>query len=194
MVPNFVKLSLFAVLHLWSNKINQTTYYQNHSISNQWRIHRLKYEGRKMLPADDFEKFEDIVKSLKSQKWQDPSPPALPSYFFWCPSWKDPEIAYENRNTNCCLLKRPLLDPSSDSLDPNDVHQGAIGDCWFMAAASTVAMVDELDKRWLGRHDEDKGVYEFIFYDETDSSQRRVCVDRKIPLIKTCRLKGTCFG
>ena len=63
-----------------------------------------------------------------------------------------------------------------------------------MAAASTVAMVDELDKRWLGRHDEDKGVYEFIFYDETDSSQRRVCVDRKIPLIKTCRLKGTCFG
>jgi hypothetical protein len=69
-------------------------------------------------------------------------------------------------------------------MDPNDIKQGALGDCWFMAAASTVAMENSLDKRWLGRYDEDKGIYEFVFYEENDFSERRVCVDRHLPLKK----------
>ena len=72
----------------------------------------------------------------------------------------------------------------SDPMDPNDIQQGGIGDCWFMAAASTVAMENSLDARWLGRFDEDKGIYEFVFYEENDFSERRVCVDRFLPLRK----------
>jgi hypothetical protein len=51
-----------------------------------------------------------------------------------------------------------------------------------MAAASTTAMFNELDSRWLGRYDEDKGIYEFIFYNDEDFTERRVCVDRRLPL------------
>ena len=44
----------------------------------------------------------------------------------------------------------------------------------FMAAVSTVAMYDKLDTRWMGRCGEDRGVYEFNFFEENDHRRRRV--------------------
>ncbi len=38
------------------------------------------------------------------------------------------------------------------------------------------------DRRWLGRYDEQRGMYEFVFYEENDFSERRVVVDRRIPM------------
>lgn len=44
-----------------------------------------------------------------------------------------------------------------------------------------------LHTRWLGRCDQAKGVYEFIFYNEKDLSPRRVCVDRTVPVFANSR-------
>ena len=156
-----------------------------------WRfMRRANGDWRSMRPAADFanQAFEDIIKNLGSgQKWKDPNPPPLPADAKNV-TYRDPEEAGENggggddkKKASCLLFKPP---PGRDNpTDPNDIQQGALGDCWFMAASSTVAAYQELDDRWLGRYDEDKGVYEFIFYEENDFSERRVCVDRQVPLL-----------
>ena len=146
-----------------------------------WKFTRLANSDITMRPASDFETFEDIVRRLgQSAKWRDQDPPPIPVSGDYPVEYRDPEDAGENDKAECVLFKPPP--GKTDPMDPNDIHQGELGDCWFMAAASTVAAYDELDERWLGRYDQEKGVYEFIFYNEIDFSERRVCVDRRIPL------------
>jgi hypothetical protein len=140
-----------------------------------------------MVPASSLETWEDIEKTVGAgKKWVDTKRPALPN--LPAIEWGEPEAAGENHDVECAMFKPPP--GSNDPLDPNDICQGCLGDCWFMAGASTVAMEKTLDHRWLGRYDEDKGLYEFVFYDENDFSERRVVVDRAIPLRKLAPLKA----
>jgi hypothetical protein len=157
--------------------------YNEQGVDKGWKISRLaNQDWRTMRPAHEFERFEDLAEQIPPGRvWMDPDQPALPELSFPV-EWRQPEDAGENAETSCSFMKAPA--GSIDPMDPNDIKQGAIGDCWFMAAASTVAMEDSLDDRWLGRYDEDKGIYEFIFYEENDFTERRVCVDRFLPLRK----------
>ena len=155
---------------------------QEQGADKGWKKTRLanNKREREMRPASCFQRFESIVRSIPSgEVWEDPDRPGLPESADII-EWQRPECAGENYGAVCRLFKPPP--GSTDPMDPNDFRQGCLCDCWFIAAASTVAMEDSLDQRWLGRYDENKGVYEFVFYDEIDFSERRVCVDRFLPL------------
>jgi hypothetical protein len=51
-----------------------------------------------------------------------------------------------------------------DGFNGSDIGQGAIGDCWFMAAVANIAHRKDLMDRVCVAHDKDCGVYGFVFY------------------------------
>jgi hypothetical protein len=166
--------------------------YKQRGDDEGWTICRISNdEDRVMLPASSFQTWDEVDASVADgKKWVDPHPPALPEV----PEgvvleWLDAAEAGEYHGHPIRLFKPP---PGSDvMLDPNDIKQGALGDCWFMAAASTVAMFKggKVRHRWQGRYDENKGIYEFKFYNEVDFAEHRVLVDGRLPLRKLTPLK-----
>ncbi|CAE6382076.1 unnamed protein product [Rhizoctonia solani] len=51
-----------------------------------------------------------------------------------------------------------------DGANSSDVVQGALGNCWFMSAVSTVATMEGLIERICVHRDQQVGVYGFVFY------------------------------
>ena len=118
---------------------------KQHSIDSGWTKKRLKHK-RKMRPCSDFRTFEEICASVPHKsKWVDSDrPPPHKNEIVY----RDPDEADENRGVKCELFKRPLRTKSgADTIDFNDVKQGDLGDCWFLAAVSAVAAIDALDDR-----------------------------------------------
>ncbi|KAH8835194.1 hypothetical protein DL96DRAFT_1729686 [Flagelloscypha sp. PMI_526] len=48
-----------------------------------------------------------------------------------------------------------------------DIHQGALGDCWFLSALATISAMEGLVEKLCVARDEQVGVYGFIFFRET---------------------------
>eukprot|EP00931_Biecheleriopsis_adriatica_P056631 TRINITY_DN33564_c0_g1_i1.p1 TRINITY_DN33564_c0_g1~~TRINITY_DN33564_c0_g1_i1.p1 ORF type:complete len:1809 (+),score=334.40 TRINITY_DN33564_c0_g1_i1:35-5461(+) len=51
-----------------------------------------------------------------------------------------------------------------DSFEPNDIHQGGLGDCWFLSAIACMCTRPDLLKKVFIYSDEDKGLYVVRFY------------------------------
>ncbi|KAJ1552428.1 hypothetical protein HK405_011363, partial [Cladochytrium tenue] len=51
-----------------------------------------------------------------------------------------------------------------DGINPGDIMQGKMGDCWFLAACATLSNKQELLKRIMVARDEEVGVYGFVFF------------------------------
>jgi hypothetical protein len=170
--------------------------YKQQGVDAGWILSRTANDDRVMLPASSLETWEQAVAARdqafaqggeSAKYWVDTKRPALPSDCGQV-EWTLADLAGENNGTPVSLFLPP--EGSHDPFDPNDIVQGCIGDCWLMAGASLVAAMDLwLVDRWLGRYDEHRGIYEFVFYDETDFSVRRVVVDRYLPLLKLAPLK-----
>jgi hypothetical protein len=61
-------------------------------------------------------------------------------------------------------------DPSFvlDGYSSSDVQQGSNGDCWWIAAVSTLSSKPDLMKKVCVAHDAECGVYGFVFYRDGD--------------------------
>ncbi len=139
--------------------------YKQQGADAGWCLERIANDDRAMLPASSLETWEQAVAArdhafamggASAKYWVDSMRPALPSN---CPQvgWRLADLAVENQGAAAtCLFLPPQ--GSHDPFDPNDIVQGAIGDCWLMAGASLVAAMDLwLVDRWLGRYDEHRG-------------------------------------
>ncbi|KJA14944.1 hypothetical protein HYPSUDRAFT_412380 [Hypholoma sublateritium FD-334 SS-4] len=60
----------------------------------------------------------------------------------------------------------------------NDIIQGALGDCWFLSALSTLTTAPELLQKLCIARDEEVGIYGFIFF--RDSHWVNVIIDDQI--------------
>lgn len=69
----------------------------------------------------------------------------------------------------------------TDGIMPTDVRQGALGNCWFMAAASALAEKPKrLEKIFLNDHLDRNGIYAVNVY--TLGVPHTVIVDDYVPL------------
>ncbi|CAG8549219.1 2641_t:CDS:2 [Acaulospora morrowiae] len=55
-----------------------------------------------------------------------------------------------------------------DGVEPNDIKQGSIGDCWFVASLAVITNIPKLIETICVARDEDIGVYGFIFFKDGD--------------------------
>jgi len=51
-----------------------------------------------------------------------------------------------------------------DGFNPNDIHQGELGDCWFLSAIACLSARDKLVDKLFTYHDAAKGLYVVRFY------------------------------
>ncbi|CAG8760522.1 12315_t:CDS:2, partial [Cetraspora pellucida] len=55
-----------------------------------------------------------------------------------------------------------------DGVEPNDIKQGGVGDCWFIASLAVITNIPKLLETICVARDEDVGVYGFIFFKDGD--------------------------
>jgi hypothetical protein len=139
--------------------------------------------GRRPRPWKDFWTFDQITQNVPDgSKWLDPDSPGVGSY----PAASDmSEISYvapEYVWPGVKIKLYAVAEGSDDAIEPNDINQGAVGNCWFVSALSVVALYPELIKKVLGRYDLEKGIFEFNFFCDNDLDPRSVCVDCRIPV------------
>ncbi|CAG8442082.1 6551_t:CDS:2 [Acaulospora colombiana] len=60
------------------------------------------------------------------------------------------------------LYKKPQF--FIDGVEPNDIKQGAVGDCWFVASLAVITNIPSLLETICVARDEEVGVYGFIFF------------------------------
>ncbi|KAH8833437.1 hypothetical protein DL96DRAFT_1771293 [Flagelloscypha sp. PMI_526] len=65
------------------------------------------------------------------------------------------------------LFSKPSFFGTGESARANDIHQGALGDCWFLSALATISGMKGLVEKLCVARDELVGVYGFIFFRET---------------------------
>ena len=53
----------------------------------------------------------------------------------------------------------PRYELNKDGFDASDIHQGQLGDCWFLSAIACLATNQKLLERILVRHDKEKVCY-----------------------------------
>eukprot|EP01012_Entosiphon_sulcatum_P015863 TRINITY_DN20831_c0_g1_i2.p1 TRINITY_DN20831_c0_g1~~TRINITY_DN20831_c0_g1_i2.p1 ORF type:complete len:225 (-),score=38.48 TRINITY_DN20831_c0_g1_i2:77-721(-) len=127
---------------------------------------------RPSKPQSAFESYEKILQNVPSGTlWEDTDPPSLvpgkehtytSPYTFW-------EAQFFKKGSE-----------EETAYDPSDIQQGAVGDCWFLAALAIVARHPAWMRRLCSRRDEEKGVYEFTFWKK--NLPVRVCVDSNVPV------------
>ncbi|KAG0245116.1 hypothetical protein B0O80DRAFT_67808 [Mortierella sp. GBAus27b] len=64
------------------------------------------------------------------------------------------------------LFKNPVF--FLNGAKPEDIKQGYLGDCWFLAALAVVSNIDGLLEKLCVKRDEKIGVYGFIFFKDGD--------------------------
>ncbi|KAI9208890.1 uncharacterized protein BJ171DRAFT_170014 [Polychytrium aggregatum] len=69
-----------------------------------------------------------------------------------------------------------------DGVDYDDIGQGSLGDCWFMAALASTAMIPEHLARLCVARDEQVGVYGFVFFH--DGEWEPVIIDDRLFISK----------
>ena len=67
---------------------------------------------------------------------------------------------------------------TKDGFSSSDIEQGAVGDCWFMAAVATIAHRADLMERLCVARDEECGVYGFVF--QRDGEWVSTVIDDKL--------------
>ena len=138
--------------------------------------------GRRPRPWKDFWTYDQIEKNVPDgYKWLDPDSPGVGGYEYANLtdfSYEAPEYIWPGAQIK--LFSKS--GDSDDAISPSDINQGAVGNCWFVAALSVVANYSELMRVVLGRHDLAKGIYEFNFFCDNDLDPRSVCVDSRIPV------------
>ncbi|CAG8774555.1 35318_t:CDS:2, partial [Racocetra persica] len=55
-----------------------------------------------------------------------------------------------------------------DGVEPNDIKQGGVGDCWFIASLAVITNIPKLLETICVARDEEVGVYGFIFFKDGD--------------------------
>ncbi|KAI0006901.1 cysteine proteinase [Xylariaceae sp. FL0662B] len=70
------------------------------------------------------------------------------------------------------------------NIDPGDVKQGALGDCWLIASLSALANVEDGVKRACVEYDTRIGIYGFVFY--RDGEWIYSIIDDKLYLTSPC--------
>ncbi|CAG8545271.1 14245_t:CDS:2 [Dentiscutata erythropus] len=55
-----------------------------------------------------------------------------------------------------------------DGVEPNDIKQGGVGDCWFVASLAVITNIPKLLETICVARDEEIGVYGFIFFKDGD--------------------------
>jgi hypothetical protein len=150
---------------------------------------------------DDDKKKPEVVwnpyaKNKKDQQQQQqqvtiPSPPKSPpqrsscNFFRWDPDGSSGAAGYRTRysllawqhfgqENHCCLFRQ--------SIDPSQVRQGAVGNCWFLSALAVVAEKPHLVRQLLP-HDglNDKGCYQVNLC--LDGKWTPVIVDSNLPVV-----------
>jgi hypothetical protein len=72
-------------------------------------------------------------------------------------------------------------------IDPLDICQGALGDCWLLAALATFAEVDNgraLQKLFLTKEKDPRGKYTIRLFDGMQGKWRDITIDDKVPCKK----------
>eukprot|EP01004_Peranema_trichophorum_P004894 NODE_3786_length_1287_cov_49.148625_g3316_i0.p1 GENE.NODE_3786_length_1287_cov_49.148625_g3316_i0~~NODE_3786_length_1287_cov_49.148625_g3316_i0.p1 ORF type:complete len:394 (+),score=96.20 NODE_3786_length_1287_cov_49.148625_g3316_i0:52-1233(+) len=140
---------------------------------NGLKVYKLPHhEKRNPRPQSDFPGFDEIIASVEEgSKWEDPDPPV----------WGDKvEEKYWIMPDDTWTLF-PKGESDQSTLTTDDFIQGALGDCWFIAAISMVSLHPPLFDNFISDYDEDKGVYCFSLY--PDGELVTLCVDEQIPVL-----------
>eukprot|EP01126_Amoeba_proteus_P003000 TRINITY_DN10979_c0_g1_i2.p1 TRINITY_DN10979_c0_g1~~TRINITY_DN10979_c0_g1_i2.p1 ORF type:complete len:547 (+),score=113.39 TRINITY_DN10979_c0_g1_i2:691-2331(+) len=127
--------------------------------------------------ARDGPLFQQILQKCKASgnKWTDPDFPANNDSLGnikvngQSPVWR--------RSSE--IFKSPKL--FSDGISPHDIKQGALGDCYFLAALSVLAEHPQFITNLFTCHDNDCGVYSVTFYPMGIKTE--VVVDDLLPCI-----------
>jgi len=82
------------------------------------------------------------------------------------------------------LSRDPSHSQLFDGIDPSDLRQGSLGDCWLMAAIAAVAefprRIEGIFPGWMDPLPTD-GRHEVILFDVAKAAWVRVCVDEFVP-------------
>ena len=74
----------------------------------------------------------------------------------------------------------------SDHIEPNDIIQGGVGDCWLMSAMSCLAEYHGVLHNLFEYHEKSVyGIYTVKLFDKSKNAWVKVVVDDKIPCLKT---------
>ena len=89
--------------------------------------------------------------------------------------WKRIEQLFEEDAERPCLF--------AGKIEPSDVHQGGIGDCWLMASFAALTMCDgAIQQCFLTREYTARGMYEVRLYDGRHNKFVTVVVDDFVPV------------
>eukprot|EP01012_Entosiphon_sulcatum_P065643 TRINITY_DN94626_c0_g1_i1.p1 TRINITY_DN94626_c0_g1~~TRINITY_DN94626_c0_g1_i1.p1 ORF type:complete len:760 (+),score=89.27 TRINITY_DN94626_c0_g1_i1:55-2334(+) len=127
--------------------------------------------------------FDEIVRSVpRGSMWTDPSIIPLTDS---SATWSRPADIWPN--SEVAVIKSE--DGDHYGADLSDVNQGAVGDCWFMAALASCAKLNRV-RDIIGRSDPDRGVYEIHLFSLNSAGKPEpfsVCVDNRLPHRKGSR-------
>jgi len=77
-------------------------------------------------------------------------------------------------------VMNPKFELNKDGFDASDIHQGQLGDCWFLSAIACLATNQKLLERILVRHDKAKGFFVVQFY--RNGIWKEVAIDDYFPV------------
>eukprot|EP00667_Euglena_gracilis_P005743 EG_transcript_5784 len=129
-------------------------------------------------PQSDFPTFDEICAACGGTRWRDGNPPRMgeePG----CdtPTWIPAAQLY---GAKACF--KAISTGAFKEMDPDDINQGEVGDCWFLAGLAGAALFeDQLMRLVCTRRDDTLGVFEFTFRPEGRAI--KVCVDDGVPIV-----------
>lgn len=109
------------------------------------------------------------------------------------PGWARPhQMAGENRTQKHELYELKEVEPRLfGHTSPNDLRQGHIGDCWLIAAMSSIAVFPSLVQRLFKQQElAEDGRYDIRLYDEETERWHVVTIDDRLPFKKKPGIHG----
>ena len=102
-----------------------------------------------------------LIRGIKDPGWKEVNYDRSPF------KWYNPFTWLTDRNHRTARIKgKAFVKGKDDSkIDPNDVKQGSIGDCWLMAAMAAIARVKpQAIERLIKTRDKKRGLYDVTIY------------------------------